>query len=125
MIQAGLERRGSALDGRFHERPRVLVCDSSEIARLGIAAALGPFDVDAVATAGSTAEALAELECIAVDVVLVDVAMPDMEQVVRRAVDRGVTVIGIGVQAEPERPFTALIAALAVELAMRCLEILQ
>lgn len=110
MNQVAIQRRGSALDGRPSEHPRVLVCDSSEIARLGIAAALRPFGVEAVATAGSAASALAQLQRTEIDVVLIDVAMPDMEQVVRRAVDREVTVIGIGVQAEPERPFTALIA---------------
>jgi DNA-binding NarL/FixJ family response regulator len=108
--QVALQRRGPASEGHVHECPQVLVCDSSEIARLGIAAALRPFGVETVATVGTAARALAELQRTTVDVVLVDVAMPDMEQVVRRAVERGVTVIGIGVQAEPERPFTALIA---------------
>jgi two-component system, NarL family, response regulator LiaR len=108
--QLSLQRRRPETGRGVAARPRVLVCDASEIARLGIAAALKAFDVDAVAVAGHAADALAQLERAAVDVVLVDVTMPDMEQVVRRAVGEGLTVIGMGVEAEPDRPFAALIA---------------
>jgi DNA-binding NarL/FixJ family response regulator len=90
--------------------PRVLVCDTSEIARLGIATAMRSFDIDVAATAGTSVEALEVLNTERVHLLLIDVALPGSDETIRHAVDRGVTVIGIGIEADHQRPFAALIA---------------
>src|SRR5881397_2929968 len=90
--------------------PRVFVCDPSEIARLGIATAMRSFDIDVAATAGGTAEALDILNTEEIDLMLIDVALSGADEIIRHAVDRGVTVIGTGIEADHRRPFAALIA---------------
>jgi len=90
--------------------PRVLVCDPSEIARLGIAIALKPLGVDVVAASDSGDQALAVLATERVDLMLIDVNVPGVDDTIRQAVDRRVIVLGIGVEAGHERPFAALIA---------------
>ena len=89
--------------------PRVLVCDPSEIARLGIAIALKPLGVEVVATTDG-GDSLGVLDEQPVDLMLIDVNLPGSEQMIREAVERQVIVIGIGVEAGHERPFAALIA---------------
>jgi two-component system, NarL family, response regulator LiaR len=89
--------------------PRVLVCDPSEIARLGIAIALKPLGVDVVATSDGGGS-LGVLDEQPIDLMLIDVNLPDSEVMIRHAVERRVMVIGIGVEAGHERPFAALIA---------------
>jgi DNA-binding NarL/FixJ family response regulator len=89
---------------------RVGVCDASEIARLGITIGLEPYGVEVVTSSGAADLLLPSLAAEPADVVLVDVGLPAMEAVIRQLVDRGVTVIGIGVEADDERPLAALIA---------------
>jgi NarL family two-component system response regulator LiaR len=89
---------------------RVVVCDPSEIARVGIAASLQPFSIDVVATAGTCSEALAVLIAEQPDLLLIDVSLPAVDAPIRRAAELGVIVIGIGVEGGHQRPFTALIA---------------
>jgi DNA-binding NarL/FixJ family response regulator len=91
-------------------RPRVLVCDVSEIARLGIAVALERFEIDSRATVQGADEATAILATGEIDLALVDVALPEMEHIIRVAVSNGVTAIGTGIEADIDRPFAALIA---------------
>ncbi len=95
---------------RVASRPRVLVCDPSEIARLGISSALKTLGVDVVATSETGEHALSALAAERVDVMLIDVTLPESEETIRRAVQQQVIVLGIGVEAEQERPFAALIA---------------
>jgi two-component system, NarL family, response regulator LiaR len=90
--------------------PRVFVCDPSEIARLGITLALRPLGVEVVATADGSPGGLDVLDDERIDLMLIDVNLPDSEEMIRQAVDRRVIVIGIGVEAGHERPFAALIA---------------
>jgi len=106
MIVEAPARPGLAVTGR----PRVLICDVSEIARLGISVALQQFDIDIAGTASNAADAYRALAATDIDMALVDVALADMEQIIQDAVNRGVTVIGTGIEANHERPFAALIA---------------
>ena len=104
---------GEALSERVRQRSaaaRVIVCDSSEIARIGIATSLGRFAIEVVAIAGTGAGVVAALEAKQADLLLIDVTLPDIDSVIRQAADRGVIVIGIGVEAGHDRPFAALIA---------------
>jgi NarL family two-component system response regulator LiaR len=107
MNEERAKRTGVTASGGFAP-PQVLVCDASEIARLGIAAALEAFGIHAVATVGSVPDALVELQRATIDLALVDVSLADMETIVRRCVESEIAVIGIGVQADLERPFAAL-----------------
>jgi NarL family two-component system response regulator LiaR len=107
MIVEAPKRTGPSVGGSC---PRVFVCDPSEIARLGIAIALKPLGVEVVATSDGGLGALAVLDDEPVDLMLIDVNLPDSEEMIREAVDRRVIVIGIGVEAGHERPFAALIA---------------
>jgi NarL family two-component system response regulator LiaR len=107
MIVEALERTTPSLVGLC---PRILVCDTSEIARLGIATAMRSFDIHVAATAGASDEALDILNAEQVDLMLIDVALPGADETIRHAVDRGVTVIGTGIEADQQRPFAALIA---------------
>jgi DNA-binding NarL/FixJ family response regulator len=107
MIIEAPERTVASLDGSC---PRVLVCDSSEIARLGIATALDSHGVNIVATSDHSDLAVIELDEKRIDLMLIDVNLPGSEQAIRYAVEKGVIVLGIGVEAADERPFAALIA---------------
>jgi NarL family two-component system response regulator LiaR len=89
--------------------PRVFVCDPSEIARLGIAIALKPLGVEVVATSDGS-DSIGIFDDQPIDVMLIDVNLPGSEEMIRRAVERQVVVLGIGVEAGHERPFAALIA---------------
>jgi DNA-binding NarL/FixJ family response regulator len=93
--------------------PAVVVCDRSEIARIGIAASLRRLEISVVAAVASSDEALAAVHRQHPDVLLIDVALPNAEQTIRAAVDLGITVIGIGVEADNQRPFGALLAGAA------------
>jgi DNA-binding NarL/FixJ family response regulator len=107
MIIEAPERTTPSLDGSC---PRVLVCDGSEIARLGIATALDSHGVDVVATSDRSDQAVVELDEKRIDLMLIDVNLPGSEKVITYAVEKGVIVLGIGVEAADERPFAALIA---------------
>jgi NarL family two-component system response regulator LiaR len=89
---------------------RVVVCDSSEIARIGIAASLRTFDIDVVAAVASGAGVRTALDRGDTELLLIDVTLDDLEALIRYAVERGVVVIGVGVEGAHERPFTALSA---------------
>jgi len=98
------------LNAGTRPQTRVIVCDASEIARVGIASALQRFDIAVVAAAANAAGARAALDRADADLMLIDVTLNDVDQVIRHAVEREVVVIGIGVEASHERPFGALIA---------------
>jgi two-component system, NarL family, response regulator LiaR len=104
---------GQALSERARSRAagaRVIVCDSSEIARIGIATSLRRFGIEVVAIAGTGTGAAAALDRRQADLLLIDVTLTDADPVIRHAVACGVIVIGIGVEAGTDRPFAALIA---------------
>jgi DNA-binding NarL/FixJ family response regulator len=107
MIVEAPERTTLSLVGSC---PRVLVCDPSEIARLGIAIALKPLGVEVVATCDGSEDSLGLLDNQPIDLMLIDVNLPGSEEMIRHAVERQMIVIGIGVEAGHERPFAALIA---------------
>jgi DNA-binding NarL/FixJ family response regulator len=107
MIIEAPKRTGTSLDGSC---PRVLVCDGSEIARLGIATALDSHGVKVVATADRSELALVKLDQGRINLMLIDVNLPDSEKAISHAVEKGVIVLGIGVEAADEGPFAALVA---------------
>jgi DNA-binding NarL/FixJ family response regulator len=100
---------GRRRDARGGE-PTLIVCDRSEIARVGIAASLRRYGINAVAAVSSTEGVLRAVRSTPPDVLLVDVSLPEAETAMRGAAGLGVTVIAIGVEADQQRPFAALIA---------------
>jgi NarL family two-component system response regulator LiaR len=100
---------GRRRDARGGE-PTLIVCDRSEIARIGIAASLRRYGINAVGAVSSADSALRAVRSTPPDVLLIDLSMPDAETAIRGATELGVTVIAIGVEADQRRPFSALVA---------------
>jgi DNA-binding NarL/FixJ family response regulator len=90
--------------------PTLIVCDRSEIARIGIAASLRRYGINAIAAVSSAEGVLRAVRTAPPDVLLVDVSLPNAHTAIRGSAELGVTVIAIGVEADQQRPFSALVA---------------
>jgi DNA-binding NarL/FixJ family response regulator len=88
--------------------PRVAICESNEIARIGIERLLTNDGIEVVAVAATSKEALRLPERNAADVYLVDVALEGAAEVIAAYVAAGATVIATGAAVEPEQAFAAL-----------------
>jgi DNA-binding NarL/FixJ family response regulator len=99
-----------------HPRIAVAVCDANEISRLGIARLLTDHGITVVAEAADGEAALRLAATAAVDVMLVDVALPPAPgaaaAVLATAAERTVA-IAMGVDGAPEPVFAALRAGAA------------
>jgi DNA-binding NarL/FixJ family response regulator len=109
--------RLAALDVRDAVRATVVVCDASEISRVGIARLLEAHDLRVVAEAGSRATALDVAGARGIDVVLVDVGLPPAPEaalaVIAAARRTGAIPIAIGAGGTAEAVFAAIRAGAA------------
>ena len=87
---------------------RVVVCDGSEMARVGISRSLGDHGLTIVGVAPSVAAALRLAETVEADVFLVDTSLPQSDMLISALVGMDVRVIATGIEAESDLPFTAI-----------------
>jgi DNA-binding NarL/FixJ family response regulator len=106
-----------ALEPRDAVRATVVVCDASEISRVGIARLLEGHDLRVVAEAGSREAALDVAGARGIDVVLVDVGLPPAPEaafaVIAAARRTGAIPIAIGAAGTAEGVFAAIRAGAA------------
>jgi DNA-binding NarL/FixJ family response regulator len=109
--------RLAALDPRDAVRATVVVCDASEISRVGIARLLESHDLRVVAEAGSRDAALDVAGARGIDVVLVDMGLPPAPDaalaVIAAARRAGAIPIAMGAGGTTEGVFAAIRAGAA------------
>jgi DNA-binding NarL/FixJ family response regulator len=102
--------RAAAAEG--DERPTLVVCDSSEISRVGITRSLEAYDLPVAADAHDRGSALAVVRSRQPAVVLVDMSLLPAPtaalDVIAAVVAAGGTPIAIGVDSAPDHVFAAL-----------------
>lgn len=87
---------------------RVVVCDGSEMARVGISRSLADHGLTIVGVAPNVAAALRLAETVEADVFLVDTALPQSDMLISALVGMDARVIATGIEAESDLPFTAI-----------------
>jgi DNA-binding NarL/FixJ family response regulator len=87
---------------------RVVVCDGSEMARVGISRSLADHGLTIVDVASSAAVSLRLAETVEADVFLVDTCLPQSDMLISALVGLEIRVIATGVEAESDVPFTAI-----------------